>query len=244
MVMFNLITAATTSSTPLGLTVLQGQRPHRTDHGASQLDPKSVAFAGKDAEEFPIGKVGAVDMEHPLLMPMMDVEDEHQMATLIYRNEDIFARLAARGNISRINRYHIANIFGITQVTPHRKCLLLIVRAPSPVAGYPKVQKAAVFDIIIYNVESGPIVAGAEFIAITNDGLNSFPNLALNYDITNTSHSTNFLRAIGMLSLTYSINQNRPLHRSELLLKRGLLRSTADELELLSGIGPADPTRR
>ncbi|KAG6915597.1 hypothetical protein DXG01_010833, partial [Tephrocybe rancida] len=46
-----LITAVTTSSTPLGLTVLQGRRPHRADHGASRRDPKSITFAGKDAEE-------------------------------------------------------------------------------------------------------------------------------------------------------------------------------------------------
>ncbi|KAG6906895.1 hypothetical protein DXG01_011483 [Tephrocybe rancida] len=60
---------------------------------------------------------GAVDMEPPLLMPVMDVEDEHQKAILIDRNGDIvtlpnnlivqFARLAARGNISHIKRPNI-----------------------------------------------------------------------------------------------------------------------------------------
>ncbi|KAG6906897.1 hypothetical protein DXG01_011485 [Tephrocybe rancida] len=56
---------------------------------------------------------GAVDMEPPLLMPVMDVEDEHQKAILRDRNGDIvtlpanlivpFARLAAQGNISVSN---------------------------------------------------------------------------------------------------------------------------------------------
>ncbi|KAG6913078.1 hypothetical protein DXG01_009849 [Tephrocybe rancida] len=44
--MFKLITAA-----PLWLTVLQGRRQHRANHGLSRRDPKSVVFAGKDAEE-------------------------------------------------------------------------------------------------------------------------------------------------------------------------------------------------
>ncbi|KAG6856809.1 hypothetical protein H0H87_000506 [Tephrocybe sp. NHM501043] len=180
---------------------------------------------------------GAVDMEPPLLMPVMDVEDEHQKATLIDRNGDIvtlpdnlivpFARLAARGKISRIKRYHIANIF-----------------RPNPVAGHPKVQKAAVFDIITYDIEFGPIAAGAELIAVANDCLNSFPNLAPNYDI-HISHSGIVEIILTRLPsgqrhavvdiLTQSkssVSQKRAL-----LLKRGLLRSTADELELLSEIG-------
>ncbi|KAG6864912.1 hypothetical protein C0991_006441 [Blastosporella zonata] len=179
---------------------------------------------------------GAVDMEPPLLMPVMDVEDEHQKATLIDRNGDVvtlpdnlivpFARLAARGNISRIKRYHIANIF-----------------RPNPVAGHPKVQKAAVFDIITYDIEFGPIAAGAELIAVANDCLNSFPNLAPNYDI-HISHSSIVELILTRLPsgqrhavvdiLTQpksSVSQKRAL-----LLKRGLLRSTADELELLSEI--------
>lgn len=58
----------------------------------------------------------------------------------------------------------------------------------SPVAGHPKVQKAAVFDIITPDLLVGPIAAGAEIIALANDCLNSFPNLAPNYDI-HISHS-------------------------------------------------------
>jgi eukaryotic translation initiation factor 2-alpha kinase 4 len=58
----------------------------------------------------------------------------------------------------------------------------------SPVSGHPKVQKAAVFDIITPDLLSGPIAAGAEIIALANDCLNSFPNLSPNYDI-HTSHS-------------------------------------------------------
>lgn len=64
---------------------------------------------------------GAVDMEPPLIMPVMDVEDESNKTTFIDRHGDIvtlpdnmivpFARLAARGNHKRIKRYHIANIF-------------------------------------------------------------------------------------------------------------------------------------
>jgi len=58
----------------------------------------------------------------------------------------------------------------------------------SPVAGHPKVQKAAVFDIITPDLLAGPIAAGAEIIALANDCLNSFPNLSPNYDI-HISHS-------------------------------------------------------
>jgi eukaryotic translation initiation factor 2-alpha kinase 4 len=64
---------------------------------------------------------GAVDMEPPLLMPVMDLEDEKRQATFIDRQGDVvmlpdnilvpFARFAARGNIKRIKRYHITNIF-------------------------------------------------------------------------------------------------------------------------------------
>jgi eukaryotic translation initiation factor 2-alpha kinase 4 len=64
---------------------------------------------------------GAVDMEPPLLMPLMNVEDEKQQATFIDRQGDIvtlpdnilvpFARLAARGNIKRIKRFHITDVF-------------------------------------------------------------------------------------------------------------------------------------
>ncbi|KAF5376991.1 hypothetical protein D9615_007308 [Tricholomella constricta] len=176
---------------------------------------------------------GAVDMEPPLLMPVMDVEDEAQKATFIDRHGDVvtlpdnmivpFARLAARGSIRRIKRYHIANIF-----------------RPNAVAGHPKVQKAAVFDIITYDVESGPIAAGAELIAVANDCLNSFPNLAPNYEIQ-ISHSSIVDIVLSRLpsgqrnAIIDILTQSKSSlsQKRALLLKRGLLRSTADELELL-----------
>lgn len=55
-------------------------------------------------------------------------------------------------------------------------------------AGHPKTNKAAVFDIITPDLASGPIAAGAEIVAVINDILNGFPNLAQNYDI-HVSHS-------------------------------------------------------
>ena len=59
---------------------------------------------------------------------------------------------------------------------------------PSPVAGHPKVQKAAVFDIISPDLEYGAVATGAEILAVASDCLDSFPNLAQNYDI-HISHS-------------------------------------------------------
>ena len=58
----------------------------------------------------------------------------------------------------------------------------------SPVAGHPKVLKAAVFDIISPDLEYGAVAAGAEILAVASDCLDSFPNLAQNYDI-HISHS-------------------------------------------------------
>jgi eukaryotic translation initiation factor 2-alpha kinase 4 len=63
---------------------------------------------------------GAVDMEPSLLMPAVNVDAEHQ-AIFIDRHGEVvmlpnnalvpFARLAARGNIKRIKRYHVADIY-------------------------------------------------------------------------------------------------------------------------------------
>jgi translation initiation factor 2-alpha kinase 4 len=143
---------------------------------------------------------GAVDMEPPLLMPVMEPDDESHQATFIDRHGDIvtlpnnilvpFARLAARGNLKRIKRYHITNIYRPKYVLDlfRMSYCVLIKLLSSPVAGHPKVQKAAVFDIITPDLLSGPIAAGAELIALANDCLNSFPNLASNYDI-HISHS-------------------------------------------------------
>lgn len=55
------------------------------------------------------------------MMPLMDSEDEKSHATFIDRQGDVvtlpdnilvpFARLAARGNIKRIKRFHITDVF-------------------------------------------------------------------------------------------------------------------------------------
>lgn len=180
---------------------------------------------------------GAVDAEPPLLMPVMDVEDEGQKATFIDRHGEVvtlpdnlitpFARSAARSQKNRIKRYHITNIF-----------------RPNPVAGHPRVQKAAVFDIITYDLKMGPVAAGAELIAVMNGILNSFPNLGSNYDIQ-ISHSS-IVDVIltrlpsGQKNAVVEIltqSKSSPSQKRALLLKRGLLRSTADELEVLSEIG-------
>jgi len=60
-------------------------------------------------------------MEPPLIMPVMDAEDESRRATFIDRHGDVvtlpdnmvvpFARLAARGSIKRIKRYHVGDIY-------------------------------------------------------------------------------------------------------------------------------------
>jgi translation initiation factor 2-alpha kinase 4 len=62
-------------------------------------------------------------METPLLMPVLDPEEEksHGDSSYFDRHGDVvtlpnnilvpFARLAARGNIKRIKRFHIANVF-------------------------------------------------------------------------------------------------------------------------------------
>lgn len=54
-------------------------------------------------------------------MPVVDLEDEKRQATFIDRQGDVvtlpddilvpFARLAARGGIKRIKRFHIADVF-------------------------------------------------------------------------------------------------------------------------------------
>ncbi|KAG6834919.1 hypothetical protein H0H93_006386 [Arthromyces matolae] len=180
---------------------------------------------------------GAVDMEPPLLMPSMGIEDQTDKPAFLDKSGDIvtlssnlldpFARLAARGSISRIKRFHISNIY-----------------ETNPVAGHPKVEKAAVFDIITYDLEYGPVAASAELIAVVNDCLFSFPNLAQNYDI-HISHSNIIELILTRLpsgqrhAVTDILTQSKSnvAQKRALLLKRGLLRSTADELELLSETG-------
>lgn len=58
----------------------------------------------------------------------------------------------------------------------------------SNVPGHPKFTKAALFDIISPDMQYGPLAAGAEIISVANDCLETFPNLAQNYDI-HISHS-------------------------------------------------------
>jgi eukaryotic translation initiation factor 2-alpha kinase 4 len=52
--------------------------------------------------------------------------------------------------------------------------------------------KAAVLDVISPDRTSGPIAAVAELLSIANECLNSFPNLAQNYDVR-ISHSKSIL---------------------------------------------------
>jgi translation initiation factor 2-alpha kinase 4 len=64
---------------------------------------------------------GSVDVAPPLLMPVMQPEEESSRATFLDRHGDVvtlpnnllvpFARLAARGNIRRIKRHHIADVY-------------------------------------------------------------------------------------------------------------------------------------
>ncbi|KAJ7760657.1 kinase-like domain-containing protein [Mycena maculata] len=177
---------------------------------------------------------GAVDMEPPLLLPLGNSTEDKNQATYIDRSGEIvvlplnllvpFARLAAKGSISRIKRYHIANVY-----------------RENAVAGHPKFQKAALFDIISSDVTSGPIAAAAEIIAVANDCLDSFPNLNENYEI-HVSHSS-IVRVLfdripsairpSILEII-SHSKSSPSQKRALLLKLGLLRSIADELEALT----------
>ncbi|KAJ7121645.1 hypothetical protein C8R44DRAFT_622641 [Mycena epipterygia] len=177
---------------------------------------------------------GAVDMEPPLLMPVVNPAEAKSQATYIDRYGETvvlpsnllvpFARLAAKGNISRIKRYHMANVY-----------------REGAVAGHPKFQKAALFDIISTDITSGPIAAAAEIIAVANECLDSFPNLNESYEI-HISHSS-IVRIIleripsklrpSILEII-SHSKSSSSQKRALLLKKGLLRSTADELEVLA----------
>ncbi|KDQ25175.1 hypothetical protein PLEOSDRAFT_1066383 [Pleurotus ostreatus PC15] len=177
---------------------------------------------------------GAVDIEPPLLIPVVDPEDEKTHATFLDRHGDIvmlpndlltpFARLAVRTSVKRIKRYHITDIY-----------------RPNPVAGHPKTTKAAIFDIISPDLTSGPIASAAEIIMIASDLLDGFPSLEQNYDI-HVSHSnivTHVLERIPTphrTSVLEIINQPKstPSQRRAALLKKGLLRSVVDELEALA----------
>ncbi|KAJ7702683.1 kinase-like domain-containing protein [Mycena rosella] len=177
---------------------------------------------------------GAVDMEPPLLMPVVNPAEEKTQAMYIDRYGELvllpsnllvpFARLAAKGNISRIKRYHIADVY-----------------RENAVAGHPKFRKAALFDIISTDLTSGPIAAAAEMIAVANECLDSFPNLNENYEI-HISHSSIVRIVLDRIPATLrpsileiiSHSKSTPSQKRALLLKKGLLRSTADELEALA----------
>lgn len=177
---------------------------------------------------------GAIAVEPPLLMPCTNPEEARNCASFIDRHGDLvvlpsnnlvpFARLAARINVKRIKRYHISDVY-----------------KPNPIPGHPKVSKAAVFDIITPDVAFGPVAASAEVLALTEECLLSFPNLAQLYDI-NISHATIIETAFQRITpelrpaVTDILNQTKssPSQKRALLLKKGLLRSTADELEVLS----------
>lgn len=134
----------------------------------------------------------------------------------------------------------------------------------STVPGHPKFTKAALFDIISPDLRYGPLAAGAEIISVVNDCLDTFPNLSQNYDIhISHSKSTLCLRFSGStllidipfyLVIEMALNRvpaesratvadtlNQPkssiMQKRALLLKKGLGRSTADELEILSDVG-------
>lgn len=179
---------------------------------------------------------GAVGMDPALLVPSNSPEDSQSQAAFIDRHGDIiclpnnalvpFARLAARNSVQRIKRFHVTNIY-----------------RPSAVPGHPRVTKAAVFDIITPDVTSCIIAGGAELIMLLNDCLHSFPNLAQSYEI-HISHSRIVELALSRIpedlraSVIEIINQSKSSasQKRAALLKKGLLRSTADELEILAEI--------
>ncbi|KAI6046986.1 kinase-like domain-containing protein [Pisolithus marmoratus] len=179
---------------------------------------------------------GAVDMEPLLLVPSTGPEDSQSQATYVDRHGEVvclpnnalvpFARLAARNNVQRIKRFHVTNIY-----------------RPSAVPGHPRVTKAAVLDIITQDITSGIIAGGAELIMLLSDCLHSFPNLTQTYEI-HISHSRIVELALSRIpeelraSVIDIINQSKSSasQKRASLLKKGLLRSTADELEILAEI--------
>ncbi|KAJ3758340.1 kinase-like domain-containing protein [Lentinula raphanica] len=176
---------------------------------------------------------GAVNMEPPLLIPVVNSDDKTQ-ATFVDRHGEVvalpnnlivpFARLAAREKVQRIKRYHLSSIY-----------------RPSLIPGHPKVWKAGIFDIITPDLAYGPIAAGAEILAVANDILDSFPNLTPTYEI-HISHS-NIVNLIvdrippSQRTAVLDIIQHTKSSSSQKkanLLKKGLLRSVIDELDVLT----------
>ncbi|KAG0696775.1 hypothetical protein DFH29DRAFT_949716 [Suillus ampliporus] len=178
---------------------------------------------------------GAVDMEPPLLLPSTNPEESQNHATFIDRHGELvclpnnalvpFARLAGRGGLRRIKRFHITNIY-----------------RPNAAPGHPKAAKAAVLDVITPDTKHGLIAAGAEFLMLLSNCLNSFPNLAQNYEI-HISHSKIADLALNRIpeelrsSVIDIINQSKSTasQKRASLLKKGLLRSFYAH-ELMAGI--------
>ncbi|KAF9065023.1 kinase-like domain-containing protein [Rhodocollybia butyracea] len=176
---------------------------------------------------------GAVDMEPPLLTPMTNTDDKTQVSFVDRHGEVVvlpnnlivpFARLAAREKVQRIKRYHLASIY-----------------KPSVIPGHPKVWKAGVFDIITPDLSYGPIATGAEILAVAHGILEGFPNLMPTYEL-HISHSDIVSIILDRLPATQrsavlDIIQHTKSSQSQKkanLLKKGLLRSLIDELEVLS----------
>ncbi|KIY67256.1 Serine/threonine-protein kinase [Cylindrobasidium torrendii FP15055 ss-10] len=175
---------------------------------------------------------GAIDVEPPLLMTMTEPEEDGEAAFIDKHGEIVrlptsllgpLARLAARSGTTRIKRFHIGNAF----------------RAVGP--GHPRPHKAAVFDIITPDLAAGPVAAGAEVLAVVDSCLNTFPNLGTRFEVY-MSHSTIIdtmlnrvpppLRNV-VVDVMSQTKSTMPQKRSS-LLKKGLLRSTIDELDVLS----------
>ncbi|THH28609.1 hypothetical protein EUX98_g5583 [Antrodiella citrinella] len=175
---------------------------------------------------------GAIDMEPTLLLPHTTAEDEQNKALFLDRHGEVvtlpnnalapFARLAARENIKRIKRYHIRDIYRPT-VTP----------------GHPKAYKAAVFDIITPDIVNGQTVATAEAISLVHSCIEGFANLQ-SYEIF-VSHSRIYDIAIGRISPELRSEVIKVLdqpkssqsQKRSILLRKGVPRSTVDELEAL-----------
>lgn len=177
---------------------------------------------------------GAVSMEPPLLMPVVNPEEDRNRAVFLDRHGEVvslpnnallpFARLAARENTRRIKRYHVGDIY-----------------RPNVTAGHPRVAKAAVFDIISPDVVTGPSAAAAEAIAIISDCLNNFANLGQLYEI-HISHSMILELTLDRISpghrtsVTEILNQTKSSQsqKRSMLLRKGIPRHIVDELEILS----------
>ena len=90
---------------------------HEVDHG----EHSSLTGIVRDALAAIFRLHGAIEMEPPLLMPLLDSDDDSNRAILLDRHGEVvslpnngvwsYARLAARTNLRRIKRFHIGDIF-------------------------------------------------------------------------------------------------------------------------------------